>query len=244
LVLQWRFTLFIGSTKADQSGQLRYIRECENIMSKNSVNLKIKRPPQKIKSKSQSKAISSQEQNLQSFLELYAEINQLKELKRRGWVKEFPDTSCESIADHTLAVAALSWFIADLFFPELDLSRVIQLAIIHDMGEIYTGDIIPHDNVPAEEKKRREHDAIVKIFSKISGGEKYIHLWEELKEGAKPEAKFVKQIDRLELALQACIYEHRYSKSLQDFFNYIDQRISDPLLRDLLQRVEDKRKKQ
>jgi putative hydrolase of HD superfamily len=43
-------------------------------------------------------------------------------------------------------------------------------------------------------------------------------LWLEYENNSTPEAKFVKDLDKLEMILQAVEYEHEQNKVLDDFF--------------------------
>jgi putative hydrolase of HD superfamily len=141
--------------------------------------------------------------NAHPLIELFFEINHLKQVFRKGWLRKIPPENCESVAEHTFGTALLAWILADKFFPRLDQEKVLKLALIHDLGEIYAGDITPYDEVAPEEKNKRESEAVRKIFSSLPNGDQYITLWEEYENGSSPEATFVKQIDRLEMALQA-----------------------------------------
>lgn len=52
-----------------------------------------------------------------------------------------------------------------------------------------------------------------------------------LKQWISPEARFVRQIDRLEMALQDCLYEHQGETGLQEFFDSADLAVYDLRLR-------------
>ena len=49
------------------------------------------------------------------------------------------------------------------------------------------------------------------------------------------EARFVKEIDRLEMALQATVYEKQGGYNLEEFFPYVQQRISSPKVKEILE---------
>jgi putative hydrolase of HD superfamily len=142
-----------------------------------------------------------------ALIRVYYEFNQLKLLYRQGWLKRGISTDhCESVADHTLGVAVLAMLIADQYFPGLDMLKVIRLAMIHDFGEIYAGDITPADDIDAQQKSSLEHKAVQSRFAKLPNGSKYLALWQEYEAAQTPEARLVRQVDRLEMGLQASIY--------------------------------------
>jgi putative hydrolase of HD superfamily len=181
--------------------------------------------------------------NAHPLLELFFEINHLKQVFRRGWLRKIPPENCESVAEHTFGTALLAWILVGILFPELDQEKVLKLALIHDLGEIYAGDITPHDEITPEEKNARESDAIRNIFSSLPNGDLYITLWEEYENGSSPEAGFVKQIDRLEMALQAGVYEFQQDADLEEFFSSAAKAITLPELKNILQEIRNSRKK-
>jgi len=169
------------------------------------------------------------------LIEAYFEFNHLKQLYRQGWLlRGVPHARCESVAEHTFAVAVLALFLADAHFPELDAPKVLRMALLHDFGEIYAGDITPADGIDRSDKRRLERHAVCQVLSKLPHGSDYIDLWEEYERGASPEAQFVRQIDRLEMALQASVYEHQELADLSEFYTSVEQALSAPALQSIL----------
>jgi putative hydrolase of HD superfamily len=169
------------------------------------------------------------------LLELYFELNALKLLFRQGWLRAgLSRERTESVAEHTLFVALLSWFLADGYFPELDANRVLRMALLHDLGEAHVGDLTPHDDVPKVEKARRERAAVAQLLGKLPRGETYVALWEEYETGTSLEAKLVREVDRLEMGLQACVYELQGAPDLSAFFASAEKVVESAPLQDLL----------
>ena len=169
--------------------------------------------------------------NSTPLIEVWYEIIQLKQLYRQGWIQRGIDpASCETVAEHTFGNAMLCMMMLPRH-PELDALRVLMMALVHDVGEAYVGDITPHDNVPAEEKQARETAAIDKILGKLPHGENLIAVWEEYEAQETPEAKFVKQIDRLEFAMQASVYEHQGKIDGSEFYEKVAEQMRIPDLR-------------
>jgi putative hydrolase of HD superfamily len=181
--------------------------------------------------------------NAHPLVQIYFEINHLKQLYRQGWLgRGIPRESCESVAEHVFGVAMVAYILAETYFPELDLCRVLRLALLHDIGEVYAGDITPSQSVSLEEKHRLEEEAMARIFDRLPDGKAYLDLWDEYEGSSSPEARFVRQIDRLEMALQASIYEHQGRGSLEEFFDSARQAVSDEKLIELLDAVKSSRK--
>ena len=121
----------------------------------------------------------------------------LKEVLRAGWVRAGVQNP-ESVAAHSWGMAMLA---TQMCPEELDLKRVLQLCILHDIAEVKVGDITPHDNVSAEEKHRLESEAI------DSMGIDAKEIFAEYEGQKTPESQFVRYLDKLDMALQAEIYE-------------------------------------
>ena len=173
------------------------------------------------------------------IIEAYFEFVQLKQLYRQGWLhKGISLENCESVAEHSFCVALLALVLADEYSVELDTAKVIRMALIHDLGEIYIGDFTPEDKIDRNDKYELEKQSIVKVLDKLPHGFKWIALWEEYEIGESAESQFVKQLDKLEMALQASVYEHQGLADLSVFFNSVNRRLSSVELKFILSKLE------
>lgn len=174
-------------------------------------------------------------QALLPLIQTYFELNHLKQLYRQGWLRVgIPPERCESVAEHSLGVALLCLFIADTWFPEADGAKVVRIALLHDLGEARVGDITPHDGVSHGQKHALERQAMEQILRGLPRGAEYLALWEEYEQGTSFEARLVRQVDRLEMALQACVYEHQGFGDLTQFFASAEKALESPELRAVL----------
>lgn len=165
---------------------------------------------------------------------LFYEINHLKTLFRQGWLRAgIPKEQCETVAEHTLGVTLLALFLADEYFPELDKAKLLRMGLLHDFGEIHAGDIVP-GKMSLAEKHALERKSVERVFAKLPRGREYLAIWEEFEAGQTAEARFVKEIDRLEMGLQASVYEHDELAELSGFFDSADQALTTPELRGIL----------
>lgn len=172
---------------------------------------------------------------LSPLLEAYLQFNHLKHLYRQGWLRRgISPEECESVAEHIFAMALLAWWAAEAYDPALDTTKIIRMVLVHELGEIYAGDIIPADEVPPAEKHSLERAAVERVTRALPGGDAILALWEEYEQAASPEAVFVKQVDRLEMALQALVYESQGVPRMAEFFGSASAAVSDPRLRALL----------
>ncbi len=173
------------------------------------------------------------------LIEAYFEFNHLKQLYRQGWLRVgLSKERCESVAEHSFGMALLCLFLADSYFPEADASKVVRIALLHDLGEAYVGDITPHDKVSREEKLQREQQAVERILAKLPLGAEYLELWQEYEHGTSFEARLVRQVDRLEMGLQAAIYEHQGAGDLSEFFASVHKALETPELKTVLAELE------
>ena len=192
-----------------------------------------------IKTKAPNPVATLRTKNISPFIRCYFEFSHLKQIYRQGWLfRNIPTEHCESVAEHSFGVGVLAMILADSFFPELNISKVVRMALIHDVGEVYAGDIIPGNHISTAEKHKLEQDSIIKIFTHLPNGNDYIALWEEFECCSSPEAQFVRQIDKLEMALQASVYKHQKYENLKVFFNSAGSEISSPELHSILKELE------
>lgn len=126
-------------------------------------------------------------EQISPFLGFYLETGRLKELYRQGWLKRgIPEADCETVAEHVWGTALLTMVLAPAFSPGLDQGRAIQMALIHDLGEVYAGDLTPADGVPQDEKSDLESQAVDQICAGLPGGEEIRRLWQEYEAGETP----------------------------------------------------------
>lgn len=131
--------------------------------------------------------------------ELLVEAMSLKALDRAGWVRVGVPRP-ESVAAHSWGVALLALVRCP---PGLDRERLVAMALLHDLAEVRVGDITPHDGVPREEKRRREREAAAAMFADHP---ELRALWDEAERGESAEARFLKELDTLDMGLQAEVY--------------------------------------
>lgn len=174
-----------------------------------------------------------------AIIEAYFEINHLKQLYRQGWLnKGISANKCESVAEHSFAVALLALFLVDEHQQKIDTSKVLRMALIHDLGEVYAGDFTPSDGIEPNHKYQLEKQALIQIFSKLNNGNTWIELWEEYERGETPESKFVRQLDQLEMLLQASVYEHQGLANLSEFFASTQNKLDAPEIKSIFQVLE------
>jgi len=147
------------------------------------------------------KMTDSSLQDIIKFLEI---TGVLKRTQRTGWV-DIGVYQPESVADHTFRTAVFCMLYADM--EELDPLKLLRMALIHDLPEAIIGDLMP--NQKTAETRKEEEEAINQMLSLLpkTQREKYLAVWNEYQAGKTKEAKTVRQIEKIEMALQAKEYE-------------------------------------
>jgi len=83
-----------------------------------------------------------------------------------------------------------------------------------------------------------------RVLAGLAGRERHVELWEEYEAQQTPEARFVRQIDRLEMALQATVYASQGHAGLAEILVTARRDVEDPdlvVLLDILERHQGER---
>ncbi|XP_029675246.1 HD domain-containing protein 2 [Formica exsecta] len=151
-------------------------------------------------------------------------------MKRTGWVKRnIPDP--ETIAGHMYRMAMLSFLVDGK--ENLDKTKIMQMTLIHDLAECIVGDITPLCGIPPDEKHRMEDEAMEDICKLLGDkGPEILQIFREYEKQESPEAQYVKDLDRLDLLMQAYEYEKRDNipGELNEFFVAIHGKIRHPFI--------------
>ena len=124
---------------------------------------------------------------------------QLKSLPRAGWERINGISNVESVASHCWGMSLL----AIQYLPEeMCLKKTLQIITLHDLPEVIAGDITPHDGIDVRTKRELEESAAKQLLSN-----KDFAIWLDYAEQRSPEAQFVKVLDKIDMAIQASIYD-------------------------------------
>ena len=121
----------------------------------------------------------------------------LKERTRHAWMKSGRQ---ESVAEHSWRMALMAYFLRDQF-PNADLTRVLLMALLHDMGEVFTGDIPTFKKTDTDRAHEHERsDAWIASLPAPYAAE-VRSLFAEMDAMETEEAKIVKALDRMEAVI-------------------------------------------
>ncbi|KFM21271.1 5'-nucleotidase protein [Marine Group I thaumarchaeote SCGC AAA799-B03] len=162
----------------------------------------------------------------------------LKKISRQGWIDKLSIKNPESVADHTFSMAVIGMIISDL--ENLNSEKILKMVLLHDLAESEIGDIVP-EKMSVEEKQRLENSAFEKISKSLPEQLviKYTKIWKEYQENSSFESQIVHQIDKLEMVLQAKIYQSQgYPKEkLETFLDAAKETITHPRLKELFTKI-------
>ena len=166
--------------------------------------------------------------------DFFFQIAGLKKLPRSGWKIKVGLQNSESVAEHSYMMSVMAMILADL--KTLNSEKVIKMSILHDWAESKIGDFMP-DEIGYEKKSELENYAMIEILESLP--EKiqfnYQTLWNEFLERDTPEARLVHELDKLEMALQAKIYEEDVDpERIKPFIISAVEQIIDPDVKKVL----------
>ncbi len=174
-------------------------------------------------------------------------IGKLKKIERTGWVTWAKIENPESVAEHIFRTAVLGLIVADM--KKLNTERIVRMCLLHDLPEAIIGDWDPmaKKKLGIEKWKAKEKEALDKLLSILPKTirEKYFDAWSEFEEMKTPEAKIVRQLDRLEMIIQALEYlEEGYKEEdLKEFFDWHADEFTDADLKKIFTLVNSERLK-
>lgn len=172
--------------------------------------------------------------NVKGTLKFLSLMANLKHSPRRGWILRNVKGP-ESIAGHMYAMGIMTFLLGDN--SNLDRTKCMQLALVHDLAECIVGDITPADNISPNVKHEMEEKAMKELISYLADdvGKIIYDLYKEYEAKETPEAKFVKELDVFDMIFTARLYENRNDSepgSLDEFFDSVNK-IHDPQIKAL-----------
>ena len=143
----------------------------------------------------------------ESVISFYVLCNKLKDIIRTGWKDwKVNRDRVESIAEHIYGVQMLAIAMKSEYEYDIDITKVIFMLAIHELGETVIGDITQFQ-MSKEQKERIEHEAVHDILSNLIDGETIEELFLEFDAHETKEALFAYQCDKLECDIQCKLYD-------------------------------------
>lgn len=133
---------------------------------------------------------------MQAVVDFILELDKLKAVARK--IKPLGLDRYENSAEHSWQLALLAFSLMPHADPVIDLNRTIRMLLVHDIGEIDTGDTMAFVEGGWEERKAAESAAVKRIFGLLpdSQAAELLALWQEFEAGETNEARFANAVDR------------------------------------------------
>ncbi|KWT78291.1 HD domain-containing protein [Candidatus Magnetominusculus xianensis] len=177
----------------------------------------------------------------------------LSKQPRTGWLIKGIEHP-EMVSDHTFGTLFFSFLIKELYnskidLPKIDLPNLLAMTLVHDMQEIFTGDITPRlksyftQSLIGETYKDLEFMYLNKLLDYLPDKSK-IFIGELFNEFCKEEslqAKIARKIDIAEMLAQAYEYEKIGHRRLDEFWSWADLCNNDDIISKLMDAIVRKR---
>lgn len=137
-------------------------------------------------------------ERLRKQLCFLVEADKMKEVFRR--TINLNSRRRENDAEHSWSFALYALILQEYASDSIDINKVIKMALVHDLVEVYAGDTFAYDSKGYEDKSRREQESAEKLFGILECDQKdeIKALWEEFEANETPEAKFANCCDRIQ----------------------------------------------
>jgi putative hydrolase of HD superfamily len=172
------------------------------------------------------------------ILDFFKTAVNLKNISRQGWINKLSLKHPESVSDHSYSMAIMGMVISDL--ENYNSEKILKMILLHDLAESKIGDYTPNQ-ISKENKIKIENKAYDEIINTLPDAIKlqYAQIWEEYQKQESPESKIVHQIDKLEMALQAKMYqkEGASKEAIESFFKSAENEITHPKLKELFNQI-------
>ncbi|MBR3132771.1 MAG: HD domain-containing protein [Clostridia bacterium] len=159
---------------------------------------------------------------IEDAMRFYLLATQLKYKLRSGWDSDHwavTKERLESIAEHVYGTCILALSIYSNFDFDIDISKVLKMLVLHEIGEVFIGDITPFENITPEEKMRIEHEAVQRVLGDLVKKDEYYSLLVEFDEKETKEAIFAFYCDKLDANIQCKVYQDTgYQRPLDTSF--------------------------
>src|SRR5688572_22856563 len=141
-------------------------------------------------------------ERLEKQFRFLTEIDRLKRVERQNILTD--SSRRENSAEHSWHLAVLALCLSEHATAQgLDLFKVVQLLLIHDIVEIDAGDAFLHDPDALAAQAAKEEAAADRIFGLLPDDQRdsWLALWHEFESGTSEESILARALDRVQPAL-------------------------------------------
>ncbi len=163
------------------------------------------------------------------MISILVELQRLKSLDRTGWTLRGGAPGAESVAAHSYGVVVAAMLLGDELRArglEVDMERLLRIAVMHDWAEARVGDMprTATDYFGADVRRRAERAAFDDMLREQGSKFDYSALHEDYEERKSLEARLVKAADIVDLLVQALAFERAGARGLDEFWDGVAER--------------------
>lgn len=164
-------------------------------------------------------------EKINQLLLFTAEVDKMTSILRRTVLVD--GSRRENDAEHSWHIALMCMLFKDYAPEGTDISRSVQMCIVHDLVEIYAGDTFAYDVKENQNKEQREKAAADKLFSQLPDnlGKELRSLWEEFDQMETPDAKYAASMDRLQPFLHNTLTDGHTWKEGKPSIDMVKERV-------------------
>lgn len=135
---------------------------------------------------------------LRQQIQFVIEIDKLKSVLRQTLLTD--RSRQENSAEHSWHLAMMAIALVEYAPRPIQLMRVLQMVLLHDLVEIDAGDTFCYDTQGNQDKAEREAKAADRLFGllPVDQGDAFRSLWEEFEAGESDDAQFARALDCLQ----------------------------------------------
>lgn len=133
---------------------------------------------------------------MKQIIDFILELDRLKGVTRK--TRPVGLDRYENSAEHSWQIALLAASLVQYAEAPVDINRVMAMLLVHDVGEIDTGDTMFYTEGGWPERKAAEKAAVTRIFTMLPEPQSsmFLSLWEEFENNQTPESRFANAADR------------------------------------------------
>lgn len=133
---------------------------------------------------------------IQPIIDFILELDKLKGVTRK--TRPLGLDRLENSAEHSWQIAMLALSLESYAAEPVRIDHVITMLLVHDIGEIDTGDTIAYAVGGWDERKAAELAAVTRIFGLLPEPQRsrYLALWQEFEAEQTSESRFANAADR------------------------------------------------
>ena len=141
-------------------------------------------------------------QRIQAQFAFLLEADRLRGIERQNLILDC--SRRENSAEHSWHLALYALVLAPFAEPEVTITRVIQMLMLHDLVEIDAGDHPISDAVDWQAVAEAEQAAATRLFGLLPNdqGAELHALWQEFEQAESPDARFAKHLDHCQPIFQ------------------------------------------